>query len=88
MVEISRDNEVLKRRISEADAAAAAAAAELESLRATVDASQQPHAYVLSWVVSVGCGMEWLRDFELRFTFSHLLPKFQLLNQTVLSKGR
>jgi hypothetical protein len=83
MVEISRDNEVLKRRISEADAAAAAAAAELESLRATVDASQQPHAYVLSWVVSVGCGMEWLR-----FTFSHLLPKFQLLNQTVLSKGR
>ncbi len=33
MVEISRENEVLKRRVADADSAAAAAGAELESMR-------------------------------------------------------
>ena len=41
MVEISRENEVLKRRAADADAAAAAAGSELEGLRCEWEHSVQ-----------------------------------------------
>lgn len=45
MVEISRENEVLKRRAADADAAAAAAGSELEGLRCEWELSARAHVF-------------------------------------------